>query len=195
MSKYDKFIEVGSQKFGVRFNHDFSDSTPTWNRSEGHAVIVCKPNHRFEYNAKKPHEKLLHANCHSRYFVDIKATKEKAIDESWGINQEEIAKLTKKLGRAPTRREEIAQAIQFEIDLHGAWLHDQWSYVHIVVEALDDAGEPIKNVNDSAWGIETWRDFQLEVADQMALSLAEGMVAEAAESLYWRERDVVTEAA
>jgi len=193
MSNFDKIIKVDDLSFGVSFEAD-CDIPPPWGNAEGHAIIRARANHHFRHTGKKPGEKLIHASRNTSYFVDIKATKEKAMKEAWGIGENEIAKLTKKLGRKPTRKEEVAQAIQLEVDYHSAWFSDNWRDV-VIVQAIDDDGNAVDGVNNSLWGVETWRNYHEEIAHELAGTLAKNMQRESSEKQYWAERDVLTEAA
>jgi hypothetical protein len=57
------------------------------------------------------------------------------------------------------------------------WCNDNWCYVGVIVEALDDEGEPTGE-NASLWGIESDCDeYQAEVAFELAAELAPAIAA------------------
>lgn len=72
-------------------------------------------------------------------------------------------------GRAQRQAQAVAAA-RAEYDFFRSWLRENWSYVGVIVELLDDDGAVIGS--DSLWGIESNSDdYLLETANDMAAQL------------------------
>jgi hypothetical protein len=95
---------------------------------------------------------------------------------------------------APNR---IARAVEADFQFLSAFINNDWHYVGVIVELLDDDGEVLSDT--SLWGVETWKDNHCEVAHDLARELSaqhdaeqEQTAVESFEAHYWATRDVVT---
>ena len=83
--------------------------------------------------------------------------------------------------------DQIAEAAVLQnVAFQRGFLDDQWGYVGIVCKMGD--------AEDSCWGFETYKDYHLEAARDMAAQLELSVSREQAEAQYWADRDVVTTA-
>ncbi|QGZ64366.1 hypothetical protein [Paraburkholderia acidisoli] len=138
-----------------------------------------------------------------------------AYRDGWGLRDEDKATLQARLRRTTfavrgedgrhrleeqcrpwkplTRGEITAESVHLDYEHLRRWCNDQWYWVGLVVELLDDEVEPVDDVCDSLWGMESEDDDYLrETAHGMAEGLAQGLLQEAGERRYWNERDVET---
>ncbi|RQT19431.1 hypothetical protein DF044_01850 [Burkholderia contaminans] len=111
------------------------------------------------------------------------------------------------LWREPTQGEIRAEAVRRDYEFLRGWCNDQWNYVGVCVMCLgkvdDDPDTDVDLdylVSKDLWGIESNAyDYIKEVAhehiDEFLAELADERQAdarEAAEALYWAQRDTVT---
>lgn len=141
------------------------DATPPWDRECGHVDVS-----EWERRNKAPSEVIINEDRGSRRFVCIREAIAKATREGWGLNGAPLAALEEKLGRKPTKREVIAEAVRIDIERMRAWCADEWEYIGVCVCLLDSEGSPIGDKYSAAlWGIESdCDDYIQEVARDMA---------------------------
>ena len=89
-----------------------------------------------------------------------------------------------KLARKEWGSKDIEAAVQADFDYLRAWCNDNWQYVGVRVA--------VSNVEDSIWGVETYKDYHMEYAKDMARELVGSMRHEEKEVAYWASRDVLT---
>jgi len=51
-----------------------------------------------------------------------------------------------------------ARAVEHDYEFLRGWCTDQWAYVGVVVEHLDDDGAPVPGRSESLWGVDTYDD-------------------------------------
>ena len=154
-------FERGGRTFRVNMPYDDCGLTP-WEDDCG-AGIVSDGTRR----DKEPGERELCSDRGSRRFYDFAETTKKAKRDAWGLGEEHKAALARKLGREPTRKQIIAEAVERDFDRIRRWCNDQWQYVGVVVTALDDEDEDVES--QSLWGIESdCEDYIAEVTHEMA---------------------------
>jgi hypothetical protein len=112
----------------------------------------------------------------------------KAVDEGWGLSDEELAKLRASIGREPMAHEVAAEAVSRDIDYLRGWLAGNWRYVEIVVRLYDGEGEEVGL--DALCGVESCGGG--DVAFDMIHAMANDHGLEAEERQEWECRDVVT---
>jgi hypothetical protein len=177
-------------------------SNPPWENEDGHGPV------RWTDEREKPArgETVLYSDYRNgQYFYNQGAAFVQAWKEGWGISAESLQRLTRNLGKKPTKGQIRAQAVREDMAHLRGFLSGDWCYIGVVVELIGpDSAEPIDT--DSLWGIESngdyWEVVAGELADQLlhsnGLTLVQRGKAwrdalhEARETKYWACRDVAT---
>jgi hypothetical protein len=131
------------------------DMGPPQDEHDGHGIT--RQGH--PYN-KAPGERALLTDGRHSVLYDIQATQRNALDEGWGLSPADLAALTAGRGRAPTRREIAARAVQLDFQYLQDWYADRWQWVGYEATILDPAGDTIHE--DSLWGIESLSMAEVE---------------------------------
>lgn len=164
LSDGDTF-ELEGAECRVRFEYDDSHGAP-WDECDGHGPVS-----EWAQRDKRPGELVLCQDRRSKRYYDQQEATVIAKRDGWGLGREEATKLTVQLGRAPTRNEIVAEAVRRDFEFLRSWCNDDWHYVGVVVELLDEDGEPTKH-HDSLWGIESNAgDYLCTVAHELAEGL------------------------
>lgn len=159
-------IEVNGRQYAVEIQHD-PDYGPPWEEEDGHGPISD-----WTTRAKRPGERVLHSDRHSRRFYDWQEAMAIAKRDGWGLAPAEVAKLAADLGRQPTRGEITAEAVRRDFEHLRAWCNDDWHYVGVVVRQADACR--CCGPRASLWGIESDAgDYLAEVAQELAAELDE----------------------
>lgn len=160
-------FEHNGHKFRVTFPHDDCGDTP-WEREDGHGPVSDWKRHAFGMGSKPPKapgEMILIWDHGSYRTYDFQAAVKQAKAEGWDA--------------APyggTRGEKAHRAAMADFDRLRRWCDDQWSYVGVVVELLDDEGDAMGE-EESLWGVESDAGDYLEkcareLADEIIHRLA-----------------------
>lgn len=137
-------FERGGRTFKVEMPYDDTPRCP-WEDDCGTGIVS-----EWTSRDKGPGERLLHSDRSLYRYYDVAETTKKAKRDGWGLSNDDKAKLAERLGRQPTRKQIIAEAVERDYDRLRRWCNDQWSYVEVVVTAIDDKGEDLKS--NSLWG-------------------------------------------
>lgn len=152
-----------------RFTTEWDDSGDTpWERSDGHGP-VSKPRRFYhgEENKAPGEVRLYDDRGYARYYDFAEATRI-AKRDGWGLCDAELAKLETRLGRKPTRKQIVREAVQRDYDFLRGWCNDDWHYVGVVVTRMDTGEE------ESLWGIESdAEDYIRQTAEELAGQLVE----------------------
>jgi hypothetical protein len=187
--------EAPGRRFRVHVVDDDTNEAP-WERHDGHGPV----RHVYSYHSrpeKRPGERVMHSNRGDHWLYDWQAACKLAREDGWNAKPYD----------APGQ---IERAVQADFDYLRRWLSDDWRYIGVCVELLDDEGEPVTERYDYAlWGIESDADDYIgEVAKELAgeCANAEGITTkqrraawlsalhELRESRHWAARDVLTTA-
>lgn len=150
------------EREGLRFRiniEDDPDFGPPWDEGDGQGIISD-----WETRDKKPGERVLNTDRSSKRFYDIQATTAKAKQEGWGLAPERIAEWTAKAGRAPTKKQITAAAVEHNYKWMRGWCTDQWRYCGIIVTLLGEVGDGGMDDNvendygHAIWGMESEDD-------------------------------------
>ncbi|MFM0341157.1 hypothetical protein [Paraburkholderia fungorum] len=202
-------IEAGGYPFRVRIEADQCMGAP-WEEHDGHGVVSD-----WTTRDKRPGEIVLNTDRSSRRYYDVEASMKIARRDGWGLRDEHRLTLLAELRRVTfavrgddgrfrlqeqcgpwkplTKGEITAGAVRRDFEFLHGWCNDDWQWVGVVVELLDEDGEVVDGVGDSLWGIESEADDYLrQTARDMAEGLALGLQKEACERMYWNARDMVT---
>jgi hypothetical protein len=178
-----------------------------WDSCDGHGPVRSEYAPYRRSVSKRPGERPLHSDRGTTWLYDWQEAMRVARSDSWGIGDERIAALTRRLGRAPTRGEIRHAAVQADFDHLAGWLNGGWCYVGVRVQLLDSDGDPIRGADESLWGVvsndyeyhaEVARDLAHEILHSRGMLLVQRQQAwrealrEAREARYWATRDVLT---
>lgn len=198
---YTQTIEHGGASVLIEYFPDYDADAP-WDKECGHGPIREIGRSRYVRPSKKPGEVLLDNGMGDYWAYDFQGAIAQAHEEGWGLGDEDIKALARKLGRSPTKGEIVAESVRQDMQYLSGWLRDEWSYVGIVCTLLDADGEKTE-YTDSCWGFETFKDYHETAGRKMAKDLAESVarekrkqfverMREARERKYWASRDVET---
>lgn len=187
------------EKNGLRFRiHivDDSDHGAPWKECDGHGVVSD-----WVTRDKKPGERVLHTDGRSKRFYDVQASMVIAKRDGWGVGAARKEQCERILGRPLTVAETAMEAVAADFEHLRRWCTDQWRYVGVCVEQIDEDDQPLTDKYDHAcWGMESDDDEGLKQAANEYIDeiIREHVRAEAAaiaeeiEVAYWNSRDVRT---
>ena len=183
-------------------NDDYCD-TP-WERDSGHGEI----RHEWcRYGTPKLSrgETILYSDGRDHWIYNQGAAFVTAWRDGWGLSPDSLAKLTRTLGKKPTRSQIRAEAVRQDMAFLRGYLSNTWNYVGVCV-TLHDAGDD-EIASYSIWDIESNAgDYLLEVAAECADECMRAVgidietraknwraaLVEARMRRYWAQRDVQT---
>jgi hypothetical protein len=193
----DYTFEAHGREFSAIVLSDDNSDTPL-DREDGHGPV------RFERTArgKAPGEWPAHTGNGGDYMLyDSRAALEQARREGWGLGPRELDGLRRDLGREPTRREVVAEAVRRDFERLAGFFRGEWWYVGVIVRD-EQTGQ-----TSGLWGIESdsteyLRETAQELADELAhengwtepqrAAAWRAALHEAREVRAWAARDVVT---
>lgn len=153
--------------FRVTFPYDDCGDAP-WENSDGHGPVSG-----WERRSKRPGEWVLNSDRGAHRYYDAAEAMRLAKQDGWGLRETHIADLAKRLNRTPQPGDIRAEAVRRDFEFLRGWCNDEWAYVGVVVEILDEEGEPTGE-DASLWGIESCADeYLVDVAYELAEPLAE----------------------
>lgn len=168
---HDETIHHAGLTFRVTTEYDSGHGEP-WEECDGHGPVSDWRRHYRGDTSKRPGEVVLHSERGSARFYDWQEALAIAKRDGWGLSDADMAKLSAKLGRSPTRGEVAAEAVRKDFDCLRRWCNDEWWYVGVVVTLLDTAGSETHE-SESVWGIESDNDAHIaEIAQDLAEELA-----------------------
>ena len=129
----DTFTHNGRE---YRFSTSWDDAmSEPWKEHDGHGVVSD-----WTTRDKLPGERVLNTDRSSKRYYDIAETIRLAKRDGWGLGPDDESKLAQAFGRAPTKGEIIAQAVENDFDYLRRWCNDQWNWIVIKVEH-EESGE------------------------------------------------------
>lgn len=160
MQAYDTFtIEHAGREFTVSLYHD-SDHGAPWEDDCG-----CGPVSDWTRREKAPGEMVLCTGSISRRYYDFAAATRIAKRDGWGLSDKDMAELSKRLGRNPTRKQVIRESVLQNFDRLRRWCNDDWHYCGVEVSCEGET--------DSLWGVESdCEDYIRQVAHELAAEVA-----------------------
>ena len=151
----DKEIFTHPDHPGLRFRVHVEaddDRDPPWETEDGHGPV--RDSHAAD---KRPGERVLFKDRHTHWFYDWQAATKMARKDGWNVKPYD----------APNR---IERAVQADFDRLRRWLNNDWCYVGVCVEVIDENDAPLTEKYEHAlWGIESdCDDYIAEVARELA---------------------------
>lgn len=177
-------FEHGGREFTVRFQHDDCSDAP-WEMSDGHGPVSD-----WTTRDKLPGERLLNSDRgRSRRFYDFAEATRVAKKDGWGLCPDDIAKLAAKLGRQPTRKQIVREAVERDFEFLRSWCNDEWHYCGVIVEHAESGK------STSCWGVEdNAYDYLETLAHELAGELAFELDSEMAAAITESRPDMYGEA-
>lgn len=155
-------FEHAGHTFRVQYEPDQYAGYP-WENSDGHGPVRKSSHRHGEHGSKAPGERPLNNPDRNEYqfYYDWKAACALAKVDGWNAEPFD----------APNR---IARAVQADFDFLAGYLNDQWEYVGVIVELIeeDEDGEYQILDTESLWMVETYKDYHETIGYELADELA-----------------------
>lgn len=167
---HEETREHNGLTFKVEHVYDLNADAP-WDAEDGHGP-VSKWRHE---DSKRAGERVLHRDRRSCLFYDFAEAVKIAKRDGWGLSEERLGKLARRLGRDPKPGEVRAEAVEADFERLRAYCDNEWTYIGVAVVLLDANGRTTHETA-SLWGIESdagdyleevARDLMEEVADRI----------------------------
>lgn len=146
----------------VEFKSEYdSDHGAPWEEECGHGPVsdwVCRD--------KYAGERVMCSDHSSKRYYDFAEAMKIAKRDGWGLNDAELAKLTARLGHAPTKGQIIEAAVEADFQYLKDWCDNKWHYIGVIVTLFDPDGVP--QDDSSLWGVEDCGDYYQTVASELA---------------------------
>lgn len=140
------------------------DSGTPWEREDGHGSVTD-----WVHREKKAGEILLCSDRSAKRFYDFAGAMVIAKRGHWGLADDALAQLTRKLGHAPTKGQLAEAAVLADFLYLEGWANDRWHYIGVVVTLRNPDGEEVET--ESLWGVEDSGTYYQEVAEELAEEL------------------------
>lgn len=144
-------IQRNGTTYRVEFHFDQDTGAP-WKECDGYSIVS-----NGRRSEKRPGEVRIDSgerNATVRFY-DVQETIKKATREGWGLGDEASAALAKTLGREPTKREIVAEAVRLDMERMRGWCCDDWHWCGVSVFPLTADGDELRSKTESLWGIES----------------------------------------
>lgn len=139
-------IEAERDGFTIRAAiHDDDDTTPPWEREDGHGEVTG-----WTRRAKEPGELVLSEDRDSKRFYDFAGACRKALAEGWR-NREDARAVEAGEPVKRSAREVASRAAREDFETLRAWCRDDWHYCGVVVTV---EREGVELASESLWGVE-----------------------------------------
>jgi hypothetical protein len=151
--------KAGKKKTFVICIRNDDSMGPPWVEHDGHGVVSD-----WTLRDKRPGETEINRDGRSKRFYDVAESIKIAKRDSWGLSDDDMAKLASELGRDPTANQIAAKAVELDCESMRKWCNDGWRWIGVCLVELDPAAiEYPENVADdesrdvaaSLWGIES----------------------------------------
>ena len=171
MSYHNDTIKHGGATFRVTLEHDHDHGAP-WEEEDGHGPVSEWKRWCEGQGVKPPKragERILVWDRGSYRTYDMQAAIALAKAEGWDAKP-----------YGGTAGERAARAVEADFQRMRAWCNDEWSYVGVIVELLDDNGDALCETA-SLWGIESdCAEYINEVAHELASEVLANLESRAA---------------
>ena len=146
----------------VEFESEYDqDHGEPWKEECGHGPVTDWV-HRDKYSG----ERVLCLDHGSKRYYDFAGAMKIAKRDGWGLNDDELAKLTKRLGHTPTKGQITEAAVEHDFQYLKDWCDDKWHYIGVIVTLFNEDDE--EQDERSLWGVEDSGDYYQTVASELA---------------------------
>lgn len=150
-------IEKAGLTFVVNFPSDcYFD--PPWENSDGHGPVrKSTKRHVDGYSDKRPCERPLNSPTRNEYqfYYDWQAAVKIAKKDGWNAKPYDAPKC-------------IERAVLADFKYLAGYLNDDWNYIGVTVDLLNEEGEKVDGYDGILWGIESNAgDYLLTVANEL----------------------------
>jgi hypothetical protein len=159
----ERFTFEGREFEAARFVDDSAE--PPWEREDGHGPV------RFISDSEPlaRGEVVLWDAPRGRYVYGFGAALVQAWREGWGLGSEEVARLSARLGKRPTKGQIRAESVRQDMAHLRGFVADEWCYIGVSVRIIGPDGEPEgEDYTHALWGVESSGDYWEEVAREVA---------------------------
>lgn len=119
-----------------------------WEEHDGHGEVSAQKRHAFGMGTKPPKAPgeliLVWQDGYYRTY-NFAGAMVQAKRDGWGLGPEALAKLTAKLGKAPTAGQIRYAAVMADFDRLRGWCNDQWHWMGISVSPMVPARERLES--------------------------------------------------
>ena len=151
--------------FTLTFTSDYdTHHGAPWDEEDGHGPVSD-----WTSRDKRSGEWLLCSDGRVRRYYDAAEANRIAKRDGWGLSDDALAALTRKLGHAPTKGQLAEAAVLADFHNLEGWANDRWHYVGVIVTLRNPEGEEVDS--ESLWGVEDSGDYYQEVAEELAEEL------------------------
>lgn len=150
-----------------------------WKEHDGHGPVSDHLHHAFGMGSKPskaPGERILYWERGTYRTYDVAEATRIAKRDGWGLGKDDEAALAQRLGRAPTRKQIIAEAVQRDFDYIRGWCTDEWHWCWMEVTHPDTALTAILGGLVSSED-EHLEEVRRELAEEVAADLDEKLCA------------------
>lgn len=160
-----------NRKFLARVYADHDMGRP-WEEHDGHGDIRQGYTGFTGYAEKRAGEVVIGevSFSHSRrtvWLYDVAATIKRAHKEGWGLAGHHEIALEEKLGRTPTKREIVAEAVRLDMERMSAWLNDRWTWCGVSVVEMPDYSKAIEALENFDHEVTDGNDWQTEAVEAL----------------------------
>lgn len=141
-----KTVEHNGFSAEIKAYHDEHMGEP-WKEHDGHGIVS-----EWTTRDKAPGELVLNTDRRSFRYYDFKGTLQIARKDGWGLSQEEIGKLSARLGHTATQREITAESVRRDYEHLRAWCNDEWFWTGYTTTITAPDGQT--RDGDSCWGFD-----------------------------------------
>ena len=135
-----------------------------WDEECGHGPVSD-----WVHCEKRSGELLLCSDGILKRFYDFAGAMVIAKRDGWGLADDALAALTRKLGHAPTKGQLAEAAVLADFRNLEGWANDRWHYIGVIVTLRNPEGEEV--YSESLWGVEDSGDYYQDVAEELAEEL------------------------
>ena len=146
----------------VEFKSEYdNDHGEPWKEECGHGPVTD-----WVRRDKHAGERVLCSDGRVKRYYDFAEAMRIAKRDRWGLNPDELAKLTAKLSHTPTKGQITEAAVEADFKLLKDWCDDKWHYIGVIVTLYDAEGE--ERDERSLWGVEDSDDYYQTIASELA---------------------------
>ena len=157
-------IECNGRMYSVKIVDDYYADAP-WVDCDGHGPVrQSKYRHSEGQSDKRPGERPMNSAGRNEYqfYYDWQTACKLADKDGWNAQPFD----------APGR---VLRAVQANFDYLSGYVNQEWQYVGVIVTLLDDDGDETSE-SESLWSIETFKDYHLTVAPELAQEIDDRMM-------------------